>query len=45
LLPKDKPTASQDHDNKPIVSVVIPVHNEAEGIQHCVREIDRVLWV
>jgi glycosyltransferase involved in cell wall biosynthesis len=26
-----------------MVSVVIPAHNEAEGIQHCVREIDRVM--
>lgn len=43
MLPKDKPTASQIHDTRPFVSVVIPAHDEAEGIQHCVREIDRIL--
>jgi glycosyltransferase involved in cell wall biosynthesis len=43
VLGADQPTDSQGDARQPFVSVVIPAHNEAAGIQHCVREIDRIV--
>jgi glycosyltransferase involved in cell wall biosynthesis len=43
VLRTDQTTDSQGDNRQPLVSVVIPAHNEVLGIQHCVREIERAV--